>query len=47
MPGAKLLSLISAILVLIFWMTSLALEPGRCLIIIDADGLPSVIEVML
>ena len=46
-PGIKLLSFISSIRVLIFWITSRAFEPGRCLIMIEAEGLPSVIETML
>ena len=47
MPGAKLLFLISSMRCLMFWMTSRALEPGRCLIMMEAEGLPSVMDIML
>ncbi|CDE63460.1 unknown [Parabacteroides sp. CAG:409] len=46
-PGMKLDSLISSILALIFWITSRAFEPGRCLIMMEADGRPSVMEIIL
>ncbi|MNT51582.1 hypothetical protein D3C72_1885540 [compost metagenome] len=47
MPGGKELSLSSPILALILSMTSLALEPGRCLIMIEAAGRPPLLDTIL
>ena len=46
-PGANVVSFNSSIFALICWITSRAFEPGRCLIMIEAEGFPSVMEIIL